>query len=95
MTAPFWILTHPYKRPPVVVAPKDARYVAAFQSLNDAMAFVPRRGERDLRFNLVCQPTFEQTLSELRRHGFLGVCFEPDDETKETKMSFADLERAR
>jgi hypothetical protein len=48
MTAPFWILTNPHKQP-AVVAPKNARYVAAFESLNNAMAFVPRRQEAHLR----------------------------------------------
>ncbi len=91
MTAPFWILTAPCKRPPVIVAPRDARYVAAFESLNNALAFAPGQ-EKHVRIELVCAPNGLRSLTELRRHGLLGVCFEPDHERKERKVSFAELE---
>lgn len=85
--APFWILTNP-RRPYIVVAPHDARYVAGFRSLNSAKAFDPHH-DKGVGFKLVSQ---SDSLRELRRRGLVGVWFEPGHESKEHKVPFDKLD---
>ena len=75
---PFWVAVKPRKRPPVAQVPSvPGRYVPAFTSLESAQSFIRQANDWACELRLVCRATFSGLVKRLRKHGFVGVCFDP------------------
>jgi hypothetical protein len=89
---PFWIAR---RNDPssVVAAPHHPQHVAAFTSLAVARMHMQKAGEKGWQFKVVGRAALRRMLPELRRTGFVGVCFDPGEEGGGKTMSFAELEQ--
>jgi hypothetical protein len=88
---PFWIAAMPQGRPPVALGPGPPHHVAAFTSLEKAQAFVGADSRWELR--LVCRATFGALAKKLRRHGLVGVSFDPQEDGCPAVLGFDEFER--
>ena len=73
---PFWMASDANGLPPEA----DSEHLVAFTSLAFGTAFMQGLGETGWDFRLIGRASFHAMVPDLRRHGLLGLCFNPDQE---------------
>ena len=69
-------------------------YAATFSTLEKASDFLEAYGESSWEFTVVTRPAMPDLISDLDRHGLLGICHDQQpDGTGGTAFTLADLRR--